>query len=77
VESILRSVLAIGDEQQVDASASFVDLGVDSLLAAELVSSVNCALGVSLSVLDVHANDTLRKLTAYVGSLLLSSFSGL
>ena len=60
------------EERKIDAGKKFADLGLDSILAVELVKRLNGEFGVNLSAAALYSYATTRQLAVHVGNLLLS-----
>ena len=60
------------EERKIDAGKKFADLGLDSILAVELVKRLNGEFGVNLSAAALYSYATTRQLAVHVGDLLLS-----
>ena len=60
------------EERKIDEGKKFADLGLDSILAVELVKRLNGEFGVNLSAAALYSYATTRQLAVHVGDLLLS-----
>jgi amino acid adenylation domain-containing protein len=58
------------EERKIDEGKKFADLGLDSILALELVKRLNGEFGVNLSAAALYSYATTRQLAAHVGDLL-------
>jgi amino acid adenylation domain-containing protein len=69
----IRSLVALTlflEERKIDEEKKFVDLGLDSILAVELVKRLNGELGVNLSAAALYSHATTRQLAVHVAGLL-------
>jgi amino acid adenylation domain-containing protein len=58
------------EENRVQDNTKFADLGLDSILAVELVKRLNAAARLNLSTATLYSYPTARQLAVYVASLL-------
>ncbi|WP_444997366.1 non-ribosomal peptide synthase/polyketide synthase [Aliikangiella sp. IMCC44359] len=66
LSNVWKNVLSL---EQVSVTASFFELGGDSLLITRLVNQINEQLSFSLSVRDVFEHNTIRQLASYIEGL--------
>jgi acyl carrier protein len=65
----VRNVLQLDPNEELDRRAAFLDLGVDSILAVEIINKVNSALGIQLRTTDLYNYATIARLVEHAGSL--------
>jgi len=75
----IRSLVALTlflEERKIDEGKKFADLGLDSILAVELVRRLNGEFGVNLSAAAVYSHATTRQLAAHISELLSGKDTG-
>ncbi|MCF6407803.1 SDR family NAD(P)-dependent oxidoreductase [Chitinophaga filiformis] len=65
---LVKQVLAIGDDEQVDLSRSFSDMGMDSILLVKYVQCINAQLGLNATTNMLFNYPTINGLSVYVNS---------
>ena len=75
IRSLVARTLFL-EEGKIDGGKKFADLGLDSILAVELVKSLNSEFGVNLSAAALYSHATTRQLAAHIGELLRGKDSG-
>ncbi|MBL8992548.1 MAG: hypothetical protein JNM63_04360, partial [Spirochaetia bacterium] len=72
IENILREksagVLYL-EPDQIETSKPFVELGLDSILAVEIINAVNKELGIRLQATKLYDYPTIEQLAAYIDSV--------
>jgi amino acid adenylation domain-containing protein len=69
----VRSLVALTlflEERKIDKGKKFADLGLDSILAVELVKRLNGEFGVNLSAAALYSHATTRQLAVHISELL-------
>ncbi len=75
----IRSLVALTlflEERKIDDGKKFADLGLDSILAVELVKMLNGEFGVNLSAAALYSHATTRQLAVHIGELLSGEEKG-
>jgi acyl carrier protein len=62
----LAEIMGVADAAAIDPHRGFADLGLDSMMAAQLAEAVHRGLNVDLSVIAVLNYPTLSDLTAHL-----------
>ncbi|WP_188133944.1 type I polyketide synthase [Chitinophaga sp. CF418] len=65
---LVKQVLAIGDDEQVDLTRSFSDMGMDSILLVKYVQYINSQLGLNVTTNMLFNYPTISGLSVYVNS---------
>jgi len=65
---LLKQVLAIGDDEPLDLSRSFSDMGMDSILLVKYVQCLNVQLGLNVSTNMLFNYPSIAALSVYVNS---------
>ena len=66
VQSLICHALRLPPTQTIDANQGLLDLGIDSLIAVEVVNRLNAGLGCKLRATLIFDYPTLAKLAQYV-----------
>jgi acyl transferase domain-containing protein/SAM-dependent methyltransferase len=69
VVASIRAVLQLDAKEEIDRRAAFLDLGVDSILAVEIINRINQALSIQLRTTDLFNYATVARLVEHAGSL--------
>jgi amino acid adenylation domain-containing protein len=75
----IRSLVALTlflEEGKIDEGSKFADLGLDSILAVELVKRLNGEFGVNLSAATLYSHATTRQLAVHIAELLSGTDKG-
>jgi amino acid adenylation domain-containing protein len=75
----IRSLVALTlflEERKIDEGKKFADLGLDSILAVELVKRLNGEFGVNLSAAALYSHATTRQLAVHIAGLLSGQENG-
>lgn len=71
MREIIASVLK-SDSESISIDRAIDQLGVDSLMATEIQSSLDCKLGVSISILELIGNSTIRSVASQAVKTLMN-----
>ncbi|HEY0946762.1 MAG TPA: SDR family NAD(P)-dependent oxidoreductase [Opitutaceae bacterium] len=70
IAASVRAVLQLDPGEELDRRAAFLDLGVDSILAVEIINRINDALRIQLRTTDIYNYATIAGLAAHAAELM-------
>ncbi|MBF0441028.1 MAG: SDR family NAD(P)-dependent oxidoreductase, partial [Oligoflexales bacterium] len=75
LKTILANILGLRSKDEVSSEVSFIDLGLDSLMALDMIKSVESRVGRTISPTMIYSCKNVNELTNYIMSSYLAESS--